>query len=171
MLRARQAVQHGLHQAGGGIGLVAGNGVVVRHAAQPGDLALGQLAGGSNAALTQPGQVERRPRAGRCLGIECFPGLAIAHAAYRGQVGMQVAARAQRAHFVHKAFRQHGVKAPCNALMQPGAVVGFQGKKDGSAYGVCASSSLFCSVKVGDGLARNMPHLQRTLDALAVGGR
>jgi hypothetical protein len=100
-----------------------------------------------------------------------FPGLAVAHAAHRRQVGVQVAARTQGAHFVHKAFRQHGVKALGNALVQPGAVFGFQGKKGSSAYGVCASSSLFCSVKARQRLARHMPHLQRALDALAVAGR
>ena len=37
------------------IGCIAGNGMALGHAAQPGNLALGQLAGGGNAALTHIG--------------------------------------------------------------------------------------------------------------------
>ena len=44
----RQTAQCGLHHVQRGHGVVAGNGVALGHAAQPGDLALGQLACGGN---------------------------------------------------------------------------------------------------------------------------
>ncbi len=120
-----QPQQHGLHQLGHGGGVVAGNGVACGHAAQPGHLALGQLARGDDAALAEVGDVQRRigPLAG--LVVQLFPRLAVTHAAHRWQVGMQVAACAQGAYLVHEACRQHGVKPLGNAFVQPGAVVGF----------------------------------------------
>ena len=74
---------------------VAGDDLAPRHRAQPGQLALGELArrrGRARAAsAVEVAGVERRPR------------LAIADGAHRRQVGMQVAARAQRAHLVDEA--------------------------------------------------------------------
>jgi hypothetical protein len=120
-------VQHGLHQAHRRI---AGHHGAVRHAAQPGQLALGQLAGGGDAAFAQLAS-------GSPAAVQRLPGLAVAHAAHRRQVGVQVAARAQRAHLVQQARRQHGVKALGDALMQPGAVLRLQRKSGQGGDSAC----------------------------------
>jgi len=83
---------------------------------------------------------------------------------------MQVAACAQGRHLINESSGQHGVETLGDALMQPGPVVGFQGKKRTGAGVVCVVCYFFDSVKARQRLARDMPHLQRTLNALAVAG-
>jgi hypothetical protein len=68
--------------------------VALGHAAQPGDLALGQLARGGNAFFAHQVHVQRGLVAA-LLPVQFFPGLAVAHAAHAGQVQVQIAAGAQ----------------------------------------------------------------------------
>ena len=56
-----------------------------------------------------------------------LPHLAVADAAHGGQVGVQLATRTQGTYLVHKALRQHGVKALHNAIVQPASLQWFQG--------------------------------------------
>src|SRR5690606_9493938 len=76
-------------------------------AAQPGELALGELAGGEDRAVAEPG------RGGRP--VQVFPGLAVAHGADRRQLQWrrmpgELGQRAQGADLVEEALRQHGVE-------------------------------------------------------------
>jgi hypothetical protein len=61
-------------------------------------------------------------------GIEQLPGLAVAHAAHRRQVGVQVAARAQGRTSSTKPAASMASKALGDALVQPGAVGGSKEK-------------------------------------------
>ena len=81
-----------------------------RQFAQPGELALGELAGGGNAFFGEIGIIAR---AGQII-----PSLAVADAAHRWHVGRQVATRAQGGHFIDQAAGQHVTKALGDAAMQ-----------------------------------------------------
>ena len=65
----------------------------LRHRAQPGKLALGELARGVDAALAQRGAVIRR--------FEMFPSRAVADAAHRGQTRVERIIPAQSRDFLH----------------------------------------------------------------------
>jgi len=98
---------------------ITGHHATLAHAAQPGDLTFGQLAGRKNSLVAQFTQGE--------LTIQAGPGLAIANAAHGGQVGAQVAARAQGHHLVEQSGGQHGIKALRNPLVQPTAILWLKG--------------------------------------------
>jgi len=91
--------------------------LAVRHAAQPGDLALGQLARRSKASLAQ------------CISsdfpIQHLPGLPVAHTAHAGQIGMQITPGPQVFDFVYQPTRKHGIKPLGNPRVQPFSGLGF----------------------------------------------
>ena len=68
------------------IRLLAGNGLAPGHAAQPGELALGQLTRGSYRLVAPDGDWFAL--------VHAFPGLAVADAADRGQGDIQITALA-----------------------------------------------------------------------------
>jgi hypothetical protein len=151
----------GLHR----VGRVAGDHGALRHAAQPGDLPLGELARGGDAALAQVGQglgIGRRVAAG----VERFPGLPVAHAAHRGQVGRQVAARAQRRTSSRKPAASMASKRSAMRAVQPGAIGGLQREQHAAFGGL--GRLVVARMKARQRLAAAFPHLERALDALAV---
>src|SRR5690606_29979898 len=84
----------------------------VELSAQPGELALGQLAGGGDGLVAEARRV--------AAAVEVLPGLAVADRADRGQVergrmGLQLRQRPQRAHLVEEAGGEHRVEAAGDA--------------------------------------------------------
>ena len=58
--------------------------------------------------------------------VQCFPHLPVAHAADGGQAQMQVRPLAQPPDFIDEALVHHLREAQADALVQPGALGGFQ---------------------------------------------
>ncbi len=143
------------------VGRVAGDDVARRQAAQPGELALGELAGRRRAALVQlavEAAVERRP------------GLPVADGAHRGQPGVQVAPRAQPAHLVDEAGVEHGPKAQVDAPPQPLAVGRLQRDQRRVRKRLCRGDRAAVAQVRRQRHAADAVHLERALDALRVAG-
>ena len=133
--------------------------MALRQRAQPGELALGKLARGEDAAVAQPGH---RPAA-----VERFPGLPVTDATHGRQVERQVAALAQGEHFVQQAAGQHRVEALRDALVQPGALQWLQ-RHHGDSCKAGRARGAAGRVEAAERAPRHAMDLERALDTLAV---
>lgn len=166
---------HPAHDLVLGIGRVAGDAVPVGHAAQPGQLAFGQLARGGNAAGVQglellARQVRRRAlaRARRACGLlQRMPALAVADAAHGRQIRVQIGTLHQHPDFAQQALGEHLLKPGRDALMQPGAICGLQRDH----FNGQLRRALSALVKRRQRPATDLPDLERACDALAVARR
>src|SRR5690606_25417183 len=133
--------------------------------AQPGELALGQLAGGGDGALAEPGGV-----AGA---VQVLPGLAIADGADCRQVerhGMvaQGRQRAQRTDLVEESGGKHGLEARGDARVQ--RIAPFGGDHQLQYPDRQPPRCRRLALPAADRTTAEAEHLQRALDALGVAG-
>src|SRR5690606_35404472 len=85
-------------------------------AAQPGELALGELAGGGDGLGAEGGGIGEA--------VQMAPGLAVADRAHGWQLRVQARVAAQAADLVQEAGLEHGLEAQRDALVQLGTVGG-----------------------------------------------
>ena len=103
-------------------GRIASHHATLWHRAQPGELAFGELARGADALVAQVGKRWNVVEWVSLQRVQIVPRLAVTDAAHGGQVGVQIAACAQRFDFFQKAAGEHRIKTLGDALVQPGAV-------------------------------------------------
>ena len=123
-------------------------------AAQPGQLALGELARGSDAALDERIHVE--------LAVQVFPRLPIADRAHRRMAGAEAGPRAQPSHFVHEAALEHVAETLRDTLVQHGAVAGPHHELQHAVRQALRPRALLCRQRP----AGERDHFERALDAL-----
>src|SRR5699024_1085053 len=109
---------HGIHDGAGGVFCLAIHNVAVWHAAQPRELALGQLTGGCHSPVNS--------LVTRDLSIQKHPQLTISDAADGRQASMQIRTLVQCLDLCFQTRFQHGMKSLGNAVVQPGAVGGLE---------------------------------------------
>ena len=132
----------------------------LREAGAAARMPLGQLAGGEDRAIAEPGGIGRV--------IQMLPGLPVAHGPHRRQVAHrrmrgQLRHGAQAAHFVQEAGLQHRVETLGDARVQQRAVGGCQHQFQQSHRQALTGCLL---LPVADRPAGEPMYLQRTLDAL-----
>ena len=122
-------------------------------------------------------RVAKMPRSRSSLmgnsAIQGLPGLAVADAAHGGQVGVQVAARAQglapRRESRRPAWRRSAGR--CARAARRGLAVPAKSAAGRLMHGGAVAASVCRGVERRQRLARDAEHLQRALDALRVAGR
>src|ERR1700682_4541363 len=133
-----------------------GDDLQLPEAAQPGELALGELTGRGDSLLAHLLLADRA--------LEVFPNLAVAHAAHARHSRAQAIAAAQRLHFVDQAGLQHGIEARGDAAMQLVALLGRE--REGAQ--VKRQRSAGAALQRRERLAGEAPYFERALDALRI---
>jgi hypothetical protein len=138
---------------------IGGNRVDLAEAAQPRQLALGELPGGGGASVAQLGHRE--------FPFKALPRLPVADRAHARQRGAQAVAAAQLTHLIDQPAGQHRLEALGNAAMERVAILRNQRK------GLQLEGQLgtLAALQGTQWLAGEPPNLECALDALGVARR
>ena len=133
---------------------------------QPGQLALGQLPRGEDAAVAE--------RRGVVLAVQMLPGLPVANGTQGGQlqrrgVGLQLRRGAQPPDFIQESRFEHGVEPALDAAVQLASIGRRQHQLEHAIWQ--AGPLQRAALPVGQRPARDAIHLQRALEVYRISGR